>query len=102
VCSTLHEQTEQRVRRLAAWHEIDLAITARVDLQGEQIPLAARIFAVVDAWDALCSDRLFRKAWSEEKAREYIRDQAGKHFDPKVVEVFLEMDRSIDLRRGQP
>lgn len=59
-------------------------------LKGEQIPLVARIFAVVDAWDALRSDRPYRPAWSEEKALEYIRQQAGKHFDPKVVEVFLE------------
>ncbi|MBI3764862.1 MAG: GAF domain-containing protein [Chloroflexi bacterium] len=61
-------------------------------LQGEQIPLAARIFAVVDVWDALRSDRPYRKAWPEEKAREYIREQAGTHFDPKVVEVLLGMN----------
>jgi PAS domain S-box-containing protein len=60
-------------------------------LKGEQIPLAARIFAVVDVWDALTSDRPYRKAWKKKKAVEYIREQAGKHFDPKVVEAFLEM-----------
>lgn len=54
-----------------------------------QIPLAARIFAVVDVWDALTSDRPYRPAWSPEKALAYIRDQAGRHFDPAVVEVFL-------------
>ena len=59
-------------------------------LKGEQIPLAARIFAVVDVWDALTSDRPYRKAWTEEKALEYIREQSGKHFDPQVVEAFLE------------
>lgn len=58
-------------------------------LQGEQIPLAARIFAVVDVFDALTSDRPYRPAWSKSAALEYIREQAGKHFDPKVVEVFL-------------
>jgi PAS domain S-box-containing protein/putative nucleotidyltransferase with HDIG domain len=58
-------------------------------LKGEQIPLAARIFAVVDVWDALHSDRPYRPAWPEEKVREYLQDQAGKHFDPKVVEAFL-------------
>jgi putative nucleotidyltransferase with HDIG domain len=58
-------------------------------LKGEQIPLAARIFALVDVWDALCSDRPYRKAWSKERALEFIRTQRGKHFDPKVVEVFL-------------
>ncbi|HLB49265.1 MAG TPA: GAF domain-containing protein [Anaerolineales bacterium] len=60
-------------------------------LKGEQIPQAARIFAVVDVWDALCSDRPYRPAWREEKAREYIREQAGKHFDPQVVEAFLKL-----------
>jgi putative nucleotidyltransferase with HDIG domain len=58
-------------------------------LKGEQIPLAARLFAVADVWDALTSDRPYRKAWTPEQAREYIREQAGKHFDPKVVEVFF-------------
>ena len=58
-------------------------------LKGEQIPLAARIFAVVDVWDALLSARPYREAWPEEKVREYIQEQAGKHFDPQVVEVFL-------------
>ncbi len=55
---------------------------------GEQIPLVARIFALADVWDALTSDRPYRPAWSEEKAWNYIREQAGHHFDPKVVEVF--------------
>ena len=58
-------------------------------LQGEQIPLAARLFAIVDVWDALTSDRPYRPAWSRDKAIEYIREQSGKHFDPQVVEVFL-------------
>jgi HD-GYP domain-containing protein (c-di-GMP phosphodiesterase class II) len=60
-------------------------------LQGEQIPLSARIFAVADVWDALISDRTYRKAWSKEKSREYISDQAGKHFDPKVVDIFIRL-----------
>ena len=58
-------------------------------LKGEQIPLTARIFAVVDVYDALTSERPYRKAWSEKKALAYIRDQSGKHFDPQVVEVFF-------------
>lgn len=58
-------------------------------LAGEQIPIEARIFAVVDVWDALTSDRPYRPAWPPEKAIAYIREQAGKQFDPKVVEVFL-------------
>ncbi|HLE28568.1 MAG TPA: GAF domain-containing protein [Anaerolineales bacterium] len=60
-------------------------------LPGEQIPLAARIFAVADVWDALCSDRPYRAAWPAEKVREHIRASAGTHFDPKVVEVFLKL-----------
>jgi len=60
-------------------------------LKGERIPLAARIFAIVDVFDALSSDRPYRKAWSEEKALEYIQEQSGKHFDPQVVDVFLPM-----------
>lgn len=58
-------------------------------LKGEQIPLAARIFAVVDVWDALTSDRPYRKAWIKEKALEYIQSQSGWHFDPNVVMLFL-------------
>jgi putative nucleotidyltransferase with HDIG domain len=58
-------------------------------LKGEQIPLAARIFAIVDVWDALCSHRPYRKAWPPDKAIEHIRSLAGTHFDPQVVEVFL-------------
>ena len=59
-------------------------------LKGEQIPLSARIFAVIDVWDALTSDRVYRKAWSNEKALEYIRTQAGMHFDPHVVDICFE------------
>ncbi|MGC8874849.1 MAG: HD-GYP domain-containing protein, partial [Chloroflexia bacterium] len=58
-------------------------------LKGEEIPLAARIFAVVDVWDALTSDRPYRPAWSRAEALAYIRENAGKLFDPWVVEVFL-------------
>lgn len=65
-------------------------------LKGEQIPLAARIFAVVDVWDALTSDRPYRDAWSEQDALEYIRTNAGKHLDPSVVEVFLDFLKEND------
>jgi HD-GYP domain-containing protein (c-di-GMP phosphodiesterase class II) len=58
-------------------------------LKGEQIPLAARIFAVVDVWDATTSDRPYRKAWTKEQAREYLLTQSGKHFDPQIVPAFL-------------
>jgi HD-GYP domain-containing protein (c-di-GMP phosphodiesterase class II) len=58
-------------------------------LRGEQIPLVARIFSVVDVYDALTSDRPYRKAWSKEKSLAYIQAQAGFYFDPLVVETFL-------------
>ncbi len=60
-------------------------------LQGEQIPLSARLFAVVDVWDALTSERPYRKAWSAEKALAYIRSESGSYFDPEAVELFLKM-----------
>ncbi len=60
-------------------------------LTGAQIPWAARIFAVVDVWDALRSNRPYRAAWTDAEARDYIHQQSGKHFDPKVVQVFFEV-----------
>ena len=59
-------------------------------LKGPQIPLAARIFAIVDVWDALTSDRPYRQAWSKPDTLKYIREQSGKHFDPQVVDIFHE------------
>ena len=58
-------------------------------LKGEEIPLAARIFAIVDVWDALSQDRYYRKAWNPDRVREHIRSQSGRHFDPAIVESFL-------------
>jgi PAS domain S-box-containing protein len=58
-------------------------------LKGEEIPLAARLFAMVDVWDALCSDRPYRKAWPQHQVIEHIRSLAGTHFDPQLVDVFL-------------
>ncbi|WP_093005199.1 HD domain-containing phosphohydrolase [Thermus arciformis] len=60
-------------------------------LKGEEIPLEARIFAVVDVWDALVSERPYKPAWPRERAREELRAQAGKTLDPKVVEAFLRL-----------
>lgn len=64
-------------------------------LKGEEIPLTARVFAVVDAFDALTSRRPYREAWSEEDALSHIRTESGVHFDPRVVGEFLR-------RRGDP
>jgi putative two-component system response regulator len=60
-------------------------------LAGEDIPLAARIFAVVDVWDALSNDRPYRQAWPLDRVREHLRSLAGTHLDPRIVEVFLAM-----------
>jgi len=60
-------------------------------LKGKDIPLAARIFSVVDVWDALTSDRPYRKAWSFKKAIDYIESQKGIQFDPEVVDLFMKI-----------
>jgi putative nucleotidyltransferase with HDIG domain len=60
-------------------------------LAGEQIPLAARLFAVIDVWDALRSDRPYRKGWNEQSIKDYIHSQAGFHFDPRVVDLFFQL-----------
>lgn len=62
-------------------------------LQGEEIPLSARVFAVVDVFDALTSDRPYRKAWTRKKALKYIQEQSGRHFFPEAVKAFIEMVR---------
>jgi len=61
-------------------------------LKGEEIPLSARIFTVVDVWDALTSDRPYRLAWTFEKTLQYIRERAGTQFDPDVVDAFFSLD----------
>jgi PAS domain S-box-containing protein len=58
-------------------------------LREHAIPMSARIFAIADVWDAISSDRPYNKAWSREKAIEYFVGEAGRHFDPRVVNVFL-------------
>lgn len=61
------------------------------NLRGEEIPFAARIFAVVDVWDALTSERPYRDPLEPEEVRKHIQDESGKHFDPRVVSAFLEL-----------
>jgi len=68
-------------------------------LNAELIPFAARIFAVVDIWDALTSPRPYREAWPQEKAREYIVAQAGLQLDPGVVKAFLNTEFKKRLTR---
>jgi len=60
-------------------------------LQGSQIPLPARIFAMVDVWDALASDRPYRKAWPPERSKQYMQENAGTHFDPQLIAIFLQV-----------
>ena len=64
-------------------------------LKGEDIPLSARLFAVVDVWDALRSDRPYRLGWPEAKVWEHVRSLAGTHFDPQVMEVFLRVVNEV-------
>lgn len=58
-------------------------------LKGEEIPLAARLFALVDVWDALSSDRPYRRAWPQDRVLDHLQSLGGTHFDPQVLEVFL-------------
>ena len=60
-------------------------------LKGREIPLAARIFAVVDVWDAVQSERPYKEVWPRERATAYLQEQAGEYFDPEIVDVFLRM-----------
>ncbi len=69
-------------------------------LKGEQIPLEARLFAIVDVWDALRSDRPYREGWSKEKVAEHIKSRSGTHFDPKAVELFLNMLNEDEKNAG--
>ncbi len=65
-------------------------------LAGEKIPLAARLFAVVDTWDALTSDRPYRDAWTKEQTRHYIQTNAGVLFDPNAVSMFMQLNDLFD------
>jgi HD-GYP domain-containing protein (c-di-GMP phosphodiesterase class II) len=64
-------------------------------LKGEEIPFAARIFSIIDVWDALVSDRPYRKGIKPVEVKKTIREQSGIHFDPHVVDEFLKMDIAL-------
>jgi response regulator RpfG family c-di-GMP phosphodiesterase len=68
-------------------------------LKREGIPLSARIFSIVDVWDALTSSRPYSPAWSEDDAIRYIKEKSGTQFDPKLVEPFIELIAEINLSR---
>lgn len=63
-------------------------------LIGDAIPYSARMFAVIDVFDALTSNRPYRKAWTKKKTYTYIREQKGKHFDPDIVDAFMRMQKA--------
>jgi HD-GYP domain-containing protein (c-di-GMP phosphodiesterase class II) len=69
-------------------------------IHGEEIPLFARLFSIVDAYDALTSDRPYRPAQSAEAAKEVIRESSGSQFDPELVETFLAIpDHALEMIR---
>jgi response regulator RpfG family c-di-GMP phosphodiesterase len=70
-------------------------------LRGEEIPLPARLFAIVDVWDALIHDRVYKSAWPEEDVLDHIAAQAGRHFDPKLAELFVRRYEAIRRRAGE-
>ena len=69
-------------------------------IAGVSIPLAARLFAIVDVWDALVHDRVYKNAWPEEEVLAHIRDQGGRHFDPELAELFVRRVERIKSRAG--
>jgi PAS domain S-box-containing protein len=71
-------------------------------LKGEQIPLAARLFAVADVWDAVRSDRPYRSGWGEERALEHIQSVSGTHFDPRAVGYFIRLQEQSRQENAEP
>lgn len=69
-------------------------------LKGDAIPLAARLFAVVDVWDAMRSQRPYRESWSDERARQHLRELSGTHLDPEAVELFMKAVSKSDSAQG--
>ena len=81
------------------WHHEKWDGTGYPDrLSGNQIPFPARLFALVDVYDALTSDRPYRSAWSKGEALRYIEDQSAKHFDPAMVPEFLDLIHRNDIQ----
>jgi HD-GYP domain-containing protein (c-di-GMP phosphodiesterase class II) len=74
------------------WHHEKWDGTGYPDhLGGEEIPFSARLFALADVYDALTSDRPYRKAWSKQDTIQFIESQSGSHFDPRLVPEFLNL-----------
>jgi HD-GYP domain-containing protein (c-di-GMP phosphodiesterase class II) len=70
-------------------------------LRGEQIPLFARIVAVADVYDALTSQRSYKEAWTREQVTEFLRRESGKHFDPELVQIALELQGYFESVRAR-
>lgn len=70
-------------------------------LKGEEIPLEARLFAIVDVWDTLRAERPYRKAWPKSRVIEHIRDRGGKHFEQRLADLFLKLVEDEKLKRKQ-
>lgn len=83
------------------WNGTGYTGTDAKPMQGEDIPLAARITAVADVYDALCSRRSYKDAWTPDKAVAVLRQDAGTHFDPEIVECFLEVQDVIEAIRAR-
>jgi putative nucleotidyltransferase with HDIG domain len=71
-------------------------------LRGEEIPLAARIFSVIDVWDALITERVYKPAWPEARVLEYLREIAGSQLDPRLVELFLDNYTALKALASTP
>ena len=69
-------------------------------LKGTQIPLSARIFSIIDIWDALLSDRPYRNAWKIEKVIAHLKEISGQYIDPSILEVFLRMIKETESETG--
>jgi HD-GYP domain-containing protein (c-di-GMP phosphodiesterase class II) len=70
-------------------------------LRGEEIPLFARIVAVADVYDALTSQRSYKEPWSREQVSEFLRRESGKHFDPELVGIALELQGYFESVRAR-
>lgn len=91
-----NDEIDVMARNIALYHHEKWNGSGYVNhLAGEDIPLAARIAAIADVYDALISKRVYKNAFAEEEADRIIRKESGKHFDPKIVEIFFTYKRDI-------
>lgn len=73
------------------------------NMRGDEIPLVGQIVALSDVFDALTSERPYKKAWSVEQAVQFIVDQSGRHFDPALVKIFrAELPQVLTIRSEYP